>query len=67
MMREFEYDLKSNIIYPSLFNFGHSLRLFPEIQNHFEVIDHTQQFDGTIITSAKTEHEAFILWCGLSQ
>lgn len=43
------------------------LRLFPEIQNHFEIFEHIQGFDVTIVTSAKTQDEAFILWSGFLQ
>jgi ribosomal protein L5 len=43
------------------------LRLFPEIQNHFEIFEHIRGFDVTIVTSAKTQDETFILWSGFLQ
>jgi ribosomal protein L5 len=43
------------------------LRLFPEIQNHFEIFEHIQGFDVTIVTSANTQDETFILWSGFLQ
>jgi ribosomal protein L5 len=43
------------------------LRLFPEIQNHFEIFEHIRGFDITIVTSANTQDETFILWSGFLQ
>nr|AHG59225.1 ribosomal protein L5 [Andreaea rothii] len=43
------------------------LRLFPEIQNHFEIFEHIRGFDVTIVTSANTQDETFILWSGFLQ
>jgi ribosomal protein L5 len=41
--------------------------LIKEIQNHFEIFEYIQGFDVTIVTSAKTQDEAFILWSGFLQ
>ena len=43
------------------------LRLFPEIQDHFEIFEHIRGFDVTIVTSANTQDETVILWIGFLQ
>nr|WIA66257.1 ribosomal protein L5 [Apopellia endiviifolia]WIA66298.1 ribosomal protein L5 [Apopellia endiviifolia]WIA66339.1 ribosomal protein L5 [Apopellia endiviifolia]WIA66380.1 ribosomal protein L5 [Apopellia endiviifolia]WKW95101.1 ribosomal protein L5 [Apopellia endiviifolia] len=43
------------------------LRLFPEIQDHFEIFEHIRGFDVTIITSANTQDETVISWSGFLQ
>lgn len=43
------------------------LRLFPEIQNHFELFEDLQKAQIKIITSAKNEKDAKLLWEGLEQ
>nr|QIA60570.1 ribosomal protein L5 [Odontoschisma grosseverrucosum] len=43
------------------------LRLFPEIQDHFEIFEHIRGFDVTIVTSANTQDETVILWSGFLQ
>jgi ribosomal protein L5 len=43
------------------------LQLFLEIQNHFEILEHIRGFDITIVTSANTQDETFILWSGFLQ
>jgi ribosomal protein L5 len=43
------------------------LRLFPEIQNHFEIFEHLRGFHVTLVTSAKTQNETSILWSGFLQ
>lgn len=43
------------------------LRLFPEIQNHFELFENFQRAQIKIITSAKNEKDAKLLWAGLEQ
>nr|YP_008816143.1 ribosomal protein L5 [Roya obtusa]YP_009755731.1 ribosomal protein L5 [Roya anglica]AGZ90383.1 ribosomal protein L5 [Roya obtusa]QIQ22970.1 ribosomal protein L5 [Roya anglica] len=40
------------------------IRLFPEIQNHFEHFECVQNFHISIITSANTENETHLLWAG---
>jgi ribosomal protein L5 len=43
------------------------LRLFPEIQNHFELFENFQRTQIKIITSAKNEKDTKLLWEGLEQ
>jgi ribosomal protein L5 len=43
------------------------LRLFPEIQDHFEIFEHIRGFDVTIVTSANTQDETVISWSGFLQ
>jgi ribosomal protein L5 len=43
------------------------IRLFPEIQNHFEFFECVQSFQVTIITSSSNEKETQLLWAGLHQ
>lgn len=43
------------------------LRLFPEIQNHFELFESAQSVQIILVTSAQTEEETRLLWTGLYQ
>lgn len=43
------------------------LRLFPEIQNHFEIFEHIRGFHVTIVTSANTLDETILSWSGFLQ
>nr|YP_010736393.1 ribosomal protein L5 [Zygnema circumcarinatum]QKQ14722.1 ribosomal protein L5 [Zygnema circumcarinatum]WEL36366.1 ribosomal protein L5 [Zygnema circumcarinatum] len=43
------------------------LRLFPEIQNHFELFENAQSVQIILVTSAQTEQETRLLWTGLYQ
>lgn len=43
------------------------LRLFPEVQNHFELFEDFQKVQIKIITSAKNEKDTKLLWEGLEQ
>jgi hypothetical protein len=46
---------------------GAQVRLFPEIQNHFEFFESLQNLQVTIVTSALSEKETQLLWTGLLQ
>lgn len=46
---------------------GTQVRLFPEIQNHFEFFENAQNLQVTIITSALSQNETQLLWTGFSQ
>jgi len=43
------------------------LRLFPEIQNHFEIFESAQSVNVIIVTSAKSAEETRLLWTGILQ
>jgi hypothetical protein len=43
------------------------VRLFPEIQNHFEFFECFQSVQVTLVTSASTEKETRLIWTGLQQ
>lgn len=43
------------------------LRLFPEVQNHFELFSSANSVQVIIVTSAKTEQETRLVWTGLNQ
>ena len=43
------------------------LRLFPEIQNHFEFFECLQSIQIKLITSAGSKQETLLLWTGLQQ
>lgn len=43
------------------------LRLFPEIQNHFELFESAQSVQVILVTSAQTEQETRLLWTGIYQ
>jgi ribosomal protein L5 len=43
------------------------LRLFPEIQNNFEMVSSAQSVNVIIVTSAKSARETRLLWTGLLQ
>lgn len=43
------------------------VRLFPEIQNHFEFFESIQNLEVFLVTSALTEKETQLLWTGLNQ
>jgi ribosomal protein L5 len=46
---------------------GTQMRLFPEIQNHFEFFENIQNLNVFIVTTALTEKETQLLWTGLNQ
>ncbi len=46
---------------------GTQMRLFPEIQNHFEFFENIQNLDVFIVTTALTEKETQLLWTALNQ
>lgn len=43
------------------------VRLFPEIQNHFEFFECLQAIQIKLVTSASSEEETRLLWTGLQQ
>jgi hypothetical protein len=43
------------------------VRLFPEIQNHFEFFESVQNLQVILVTSALSENETKLLWTGLLQ
>lgn len=43
------------------------LRLFPEIQNHFEFFESLNKIQIKLVTSARSEKETRLLWAGLKQ
>jgi ribosomal protein L5 len=43
------------------------LRMFPEIQNHFEFFESLHTVQIKVITSARNEEETRLLWTGLQQ
>jgi hypothetical protein len=43
------------------------VRLFPEIQNHFEFFECLQAVQIKLVTSASNEEETRLLWTGLQQ
>ena len=50
-----------------LFLTNREIRQFPEIQNHFDFFDLLQNIEVTLVTSAKSEKDTFLLWQGLQQ
>jgi ribosomal protein L5 len=46
---------------------GTQVRLFPEIQNHFEFFENAHNLQVRIITSALSEKETQLLWTGFLQ
>jgi ribosomal protein L5 len=63
------YEFKSQINTKAIhLNIGTNLlRLFPEIQNHFEIFESAQSVNVIIVTSAKSAQETRLLWTGLLQ
>jgi ribosomal protein L5 len=43
------------------------VRLFPEIQNHFEFFESLNKIQINLVTSARSEMETRLLWAGLKQ
>jgi len=43
------------------------VRMFPEIQNHFEFFESLHTLQIKVITSARNEEETRLLWTGLQQ
>nr|QKI32002.1 ribosomal protein L5 [Ombrophytum subterraneum] len=39
----------------------------PELEDHFEILEHTRGFNVTIVTSANTQDETLLLWSGFLQ
>jgi ribosomal protein L5 len=63
------YEFKSQINTKAIhLNLGTNLlRLFPEIQNHFEIFESAPSVNVIIVTSAKSARETRLLWTGLLQ
>nr|YP_009755800.1 ribosomal protein L5 [Gonatozygon brebissonii]QIQ23078.1 ribosomal protein L5 [Gonatozygon brebissonii] len=62
---DYTFQIQSNTIQ---FTLGPSeLRLFPEIQNHFEFFESAQNLHIILVTSALTEKETQLLWTGFLQ
>ena len=57
--------IQSNVIQLTIDS--NMLRLFPEVQSHFEVFPNVTSVQVIIVTSAKNEQEASLLWAGLNQ
>lgn len=39
----------------------------PELEDHFEILEHIRGFNVTIVTSANTQDETLLLWSGFFQ
>ncbi|CAK7322454.1 unnamed protein product [Dovyalis caffra] len=39
----------------------------PELEDHFEILEHIRGFNVTIVTSANTQDETLLLWSGFLQ
>nr|UPH84030.1 ribosomal protein L5 [Garcinia mangostana] len=39
----------------------------PELEDHFEILEHIRGFNVTIVTSANTQDETLVLWSGFLQ
>lgn len=61
---DYTLQIEANTIQITL---GTQVRLFPEIQNHFEFFESFQNLQVIIVTSALTENETQLLWTGLNQ
>lgn len=62
---DYPFQIQSNTVQ---FSLGSSeLRLFPEIQNHFEFFDSLQNLRIVLVTSALSEKETQLLWTGFLQ
>ncbi|GJP31899.1 hypothetical protein CLOM_g16381 [Closterium sp. NIES-68] len=61
---DYTLQIEANTIQITL---GTQVRLFPEIQNHFEFFESFQNLQVIIVTSALTENETQLLWTGLLQ
>ena len=62
---EFKWQINNKAIH---FNIGTDLlRLFPEIQEHFAILESAKGVKVIIVTSAKSARETRLLWTGLWQ
>ncbi len=61
------YDIQNTKKFHSIINAMSLIRLFPKVQNHFEIFLHIRRFDITIVTSTNTQDETFILQSGFLQ